>query len=77
MKKKHKQCISFIGSSVLYSKQSLFGREMIMRGLTIREVALTNTEAVITNKGDMVEAEVTTNKETEWFNKKKRIKEFC
>ena len=48
-----------------------------MRGLTIREVALTNTEAVITNKGDMVEAEVTTNKETERFNKKKRIKEFC
>jgi hypothetical protein len=77
MKKKHKQCISFIGSSVLYSKQSLFGREIIMKGLTIKEVALTNTEPEITNKGIMVEAELTTNKETEWFNKKKRTKEFC
>ncbi len=47
-----------------------------MRGLTIREVALTNTEAVIINKGDMVEAEVTSNKETDGLNKKKRIKVF-
>lgn len=46
-----------------------------MRGLTIREVALTNTEAVIINKGDMVEAEVTS-KETDGLNKKKRIKVF-
>ncbi len=48
-----------------------------MKGLTIKEVALTNTEPEITNKGIMVEAELTTNKETEWFNKKKRTKEFC
>ena len=48
-----------------------------MRRLTIREVALTYTEAVITNKGDMAEAEVTTNKETEGINKKKKIKVFC
>jgi hypothetical protein len=48
-----------------------------MRRLTIREVALTYTEAVITNKGDNVEAEVTSNKEIEGLNKKKKIKVFC
>ena len=43
--------------------------------ITIREVALTLTGVVITNKGEMVEAEV--NRETDGVIKQKRMKVFC
>ncbi len=43
--------------------------------IIIREVALTYSEAVITNKGEMVEAEV--NRETDGVIKQKKMKVFC
>ena len=43
--------------------------------ITIREVALTYSGVVITNKGEMEEAEV--NRETDGVIKQKRMKVFC